>query len=77
MTPEPEEKFNQDVWYVLRQIKERALYTRKGDPIEYWVDFGFFDATGSIPPAKDEVAILRKLDEWGAIKIKSGGWEYV
>ncbi|MEK7519713.1 MAG: hypothetical protein AAB581_00500 [Patescibacteria group bacterium] len=74
----PEEKFNQNVWYVLRQIKERSLYTKKGNPILYWVDFGFFDTTGSSPSATDKAAILEKLEEWGAIKIQNRGgtWEY-
>lgn len=74
----PEEKFNKDVWYVLRQIKERSLYTKKDNPILYWVDFGFFDATGSSPSTADEAAILEKLEEWGAIKIQNRGgtWEY-
>jgi hypothetical protein len=70
----PEEKFNKDVWYVLRQIKERSLYTKKGNPISYWVDFDFFDATGSSPSAADEAAILEKLEEWDAIKIQSSYW---
>ncbi len=72
----PEEKFNKDVFYVLKQIKERSLYTKNGDDILYSVDFSFFDLTGSSPSAKDEASILGKLEEWGAIKIYSQGWEY-
>jgi len=72
----PEEKFNRNVWYVLRQMKERSLYTKKGNPIAYWVHFDFLDATGETPLAADEAAILEKLEEWGAIKIKNSGWEY-
>ncbi|KKU95517.1 MAG: hypothetical protein UY29_C0025G0011 [Parcubacteria group bacterium GW2011_GWC2_48_17] len=73
----PEEKFNRDVWYVLRQIKERSLYTTKGNSISYWVDFSFFDLTGGSPSAANEAAILEKLEEWGAIKIQNRGgtWE--
>lgn len=79
MTTTPEEKFNKDVWYVLKQIKERALYTKKGAPIEYWINFSFFDATGSSPSAADEAAILEKLEEWDAIKIhnRGGTWDYM
>lgn len=73
----PEEKFNKDVWYVLRQIKEKSLYTKEGNPISYWVDFSFIDCTGNSPSAKEEAAILEKLEEWGAIKIRSSGWEYM
>lgn len=73
----PEEKFNRDAWYVLRRIKEKSLYTRRGDPIEYWVDFDSIVA-GS-PLAADEEAILKKLEEWGAITIdhRRSGWEYI
>ncbi|OGZ08922.1 MAG: hypothetical protein A3D67_01510 [Candidatus Lloydbacteria bacterium RIFCSPHIGHO2_02_FULL_51_22] len=73
---EPEEKFIKEVWYVLRQIKERSLYTPTGTPIEYWIDFNTMVA--GVPLAKDEAAILEKLEEWGAIRIqnKGGYWEY-
>lgn len=72
----PEEKFNRDVWYVLRRIKERSLYTKKGNLIEYWVHFNSIDATGKTPSADDEELILGKLEEWGAIRIdhNRSGW---
>jgi len=78
----PEEKFNKDIWYVLKRVKERSLYNTKGNPISYWVDFSFPYATASSPSAADEVAILEKLEEWGAIKIlnrmgkRVGYWDY-
>jgi len=64
----PEEKFNRVVWYVLRQIKERLLYTKKKEPIEYVVKFtGYRDPKA--PPEKDEVSILEKLQDGGAIQV--------
>ncbi len=73
----PEEKFNQDVWCVLKRVKERSLYTRKDSPIDYWVDFDFYAA--GYPSAAEEAAVLGKLEEWGVIKIhnRGGTWDYM
>jgi len=72
----PENKFNKNVLYVLNKIKERSLYTKTGALLEYWVLFDFLDGSGETPLPKDEIAILEKLEEWGAIKIKMSAWEY-
>jgi len=65
----PEEKFNRDVWDVLRQIKEISLYIKKEQPIPYLVMFSYIDAPGETPYPNEELAVLEKLQEWGALKI--------
>ena len=65
----PIEKFNKDLWYVLEHIKERSLYTKEGDAISYTI---YFDTiVPGCPSAEDEVAILEKLEEWQAIKMRN------
>jgi len=72
----PEEKFNKDVWHVLERIKKGSLYAKEGQPTSYSVNPNL--AAIGYPSATDEIAILGKLEEWGAIKIKNQGgtWEY-
>jgi hypothetical protein len=78
MNLSPEEKFNKNVLKVLERIKEKGLYTKKGNPIMYWVDFSLLNSASNSPSAVEEAAILEKLEEWGVIKIlnKGGNWEY-
>jgi len=64
----PEERFNNELLYVLNQIKQKALYTRKDRYIEYWVSFVEDNAKIT---AEKESLILDKLEELGAIKIIS------
>ncbi len=64
----PEEKFRKDVRVVLRQIKEKQLYTTKKKLIEYSI--GYYGSS-NLPISPDsEEAIIKKLDEWGAIEIR-------
>lgn len=64
----PEEKFDKDVWYVLKQIKERMLYTKIGDPISYRIYSNVIVA--GCPTDEQEIVILEKLAEgFGAIRI--------
>lgn len=68
----PEEKYERDVWYVLKKIKERSLYTETGKPIIYFAVTGFSDFSNldNLPPTPaDQVAVLKKLKEDGALKI--------
>jgi len=64
----PEEKFKKEVRFVLRQIKEKQLYTPKEKPIEYFVDYSRSSRL-PISPDKEEL-IIGKLEEWGTIKIQ-------
>lgn len=74
----PEEKINKELWCVLNKIKTNFLRTKSGSPVDYWVYFDTIDLTGDSPSTGDEIKILEKLEELGAIKIlnPSGTGEY-
>ncbi len=63
---DPEEKFNEQVWEILQKIKEEALATEKGKPVKFVI--GKVVGVGIIPRRR-KIAILKKLQELGAIKI--------
>ncbi len=67
---EPEEKFNKNVLYVLKQIKERLLHAGKGGNTWYSVNYNIIVASDRVPSVEDEVSILKRLQEWGAIVIR-------
>jgi len=73
MTINPEEKFNKELWYVLKRLKEEFLRTKTGHPLEYWI---YFDVIGGEPTARNEEKAIEKLEEFGVIQIISSGWEY-
>lgn len=62
----PEEKFNQEVWWVLQKIKGQILATVTGKPIRYEVVK--LIASG-IPSQTQQKDIIHKLQEWEAVKI--------
>ncbi len=68
-----EDIVKKEQWEVLQKLKEESFRTVSGNPIEHWVIFGFFGP--GLSPA-NEVKALEKLEELGAIKIISSGWEY-
>jgi hypothetical protein len=76
MSEDIENKVNNQFLYVLEKIKEEFLRSKKGQPIEYWTRNDNF-VGGKGLSIKEESQILEKLEEMGAIKIISGGWEYV
>jgi len=65
----PEEKFNREIWYVLRRIKEKAFYVLSESPIEYKIKYDQFKGSELIPSPENEEQIIRKLEELKAIKI--------
>ena len=66
----PQEKYDQNVWYVLKKIKECEFHTLKNNPIEYWVFFNKIDPANLFISPLDEINILKKLDfEYKVIKI--------
>jgi len=69
----PEEKVDSEFWYVLKEIKTNLLRTKSSSPIDYWVYPDVIDATGNSPSTGDEIKILEKLEELGAIKILNPG----
>jgi hypothetical protein len=62
----PEEKFDEDVWRVLKKIKERSLYANTETHIPYFVISDIRD--NSLSP-DDEIGILRKLAKDGVIEL--------
>ena len=76
----PEEKFNQEVWWILQEIKKEQLATPKGEKVYFSlrllpktdsirrkeVDYG-------IPPADTQRKILYKLKEWKALNLEPTG----
>jgi len=76
----PEEKFNQEVWWVLQEIKKEQLATPKGEKVYFSlrtlpktasirrkdVDYGF-------PQADTQRKILYKLKEWKALDLQPTG----
>ncbi|TRZ64493.1 MAG: hypothetical protein D4Q79_01415 [Spirochaetia bacterium] len=67
----PEEKIEKEYWHVLRKIKEAALRTKTNRPIEYWVNTNFIGGSG--PTSGNEIKILEKLEELGALKVLNPG----
>lgn len=63
----PEEKFNQDIWYVLQEIKKKSLYAADNKSVSYEIDDNIIVA--GHPSAKEEGAILIKLQQQQGIKI--------
>jgi len=64
----PEKSFQEEVWYVLRKIKQRVLYEL--DPtgtIEYQIRVRPKADDPNAPVPSDHAAILHKLESWGAI----------
>jgi hypothetical protein len=68
---EPEEKFNINVLYVLKQIKERLLHSGTGGNVWYSVNYNVIVASDKVPSSEDEASILKRLQEWKAIRIRS------
>ncbi len=68
-----ENKVKKEQWEVLQKLKEESYRTVSGDPIQHWVNFDFFGP--GLSPA-NEAKALEKLEELGAIRIVTQGWEY-
>ncbi len=62
----PDEKFNEEVWYVLQRVKELSLKASSDTPIEY--EIKKITASG-IPSRRSQSQIIEKLQEWKAIEI--------
>jgi hypothetical protein len=77
MSLTPEEKFNQEVWWVLQEIKKEQLATPKGEKVYF--SLRFLPKTSSIrrrevdygfPPADTQRKILYKLKEWKTLDLE-------
>lgn len=62
----PEEKFNQDVWWILQEIKKEEHAT----PNDEYVVLEYQDSDNLVPLKEDQRRALKLLEKEGAIKIK-------
>ncbi len=65
----PEEKFNQEVWWILQQLKYLEVSGRKKEIITLVIKARPSRPSDEPSPSAQESALL-KLEEWKAIKIK-------
>lgn len=66
MTITPEQKFYQEIWWLLQEIKEEILAFGEGKPIKYNV---VKLVAAGIPSQERQKNLLHRLQEWKAIKI--------
>ncbi|MFC1612731.1 hypothetical protein ACFL23_00150 [Patescibacteria group bacterium] len=64
----PEEKFNQEVWWILQRLKYLEISSKKGEIINFIIEARPISPPNEPSPRAQESAIL-KLEEWQAIKI--------
>ncbi len=65
----PEQQFRKEVWEIIQEIKLESLATANGKPVVY--SFGHVAGVGVIPRSRVE-NIIRKLEDWGALRIQAG-----
>ncbi|HCR81338.1 MAG: hypothetical protein UY13_C0002G0124 [Candidatus Pacebacteria bacterium GW2011_GWB1_47_8] len=68
----PEEKFNQQVWEILQDIKEETLATQNDKPVKYKMPH--VAGAGIIPRDRRE-GIIFKLQELGALRVRESPFE--
>ena len=73
----PEEKFNQDVWWILREIRNDEFLTRKGEKVEFRVRAQPKTSSRAkqsnplnFPTEDTQRKLLYKLKEWQAIDLE-------
>ncbi len=76
----PEEKFNQDVWWILQEIKKEQLATPKGEKVYFSLrvlpktsSIGRKDVDYGFPQADTQRKILHKLKEWKVLDLQPTG----
>jgi len=69
----PEEQFNQEVLWILEEIKKEQLATPKGEKVEFTIRL----IKSGIPPIERQRKLLHKLQEWGVLKVEIGDVLYV
>lgn len=65
----PEEEFNQEVLWILEEIKKEQLATPKGEKVEF--NIRILSKSG-IPPIERQRKLLHKLQEWGVLRVEIG-----
>jgi len=68
----PEEKYNQEVWWILQEIKKEQLYCPEDerDKVGFSIRTQPEKADGEILSADVQRKILNQLKEWGAIDLR-------
>jgi len=76
----PEEKFNQEVWWVLQEIKKEQLATPKGEKVYFSLrtlpktaSIRRKDVNYGFPQPDTQRKILHKLKEWKALDLQPTG----
>lgn len=80
MTMTPEEKFNNNVWWILQEIKKEKLLTPKEEKVHF--SLRKLPKTSSvkkistygIPPLETQRKLLYKLKEWGILELQPTGF---
>nr|MBA3723397.1 hypothetical protein [Candidatus Levybacteria bacterium] len=72
ITMTPEEIYNQEVWWILQEIKKEQLYCPKEekDKVGFSIRTQSEKVDGYILPADVQRKLLNKLKEWGAFDLR-------
>jgi hypothetical protein len=72
----PEEKFNQEIWWILQEIRKEQLSTPKGEKVEFTLRKPpkySRKTDDNLPSAEAQRKLLHKLKEWKALDLESIG----
>jgi len=73
----PEEKFNQEIWWILQEIRKEQLSTPKGEKVEFSLRKPpkySRKTDDSLPSDEAQRKLLHKLKEWKALDLKPTGF---
>lgn len=76
ITITPEEKFNQEVWWILQEIRKEQLSTPKGEKVEFSIRLlskRSRKTDNSLPSAEAQRKLLYKLKEWQTLDLEPTG----
>jgi|GEM_PF-2500410 len=73
----PEEKFNQEIWWILQEIKHEEYRTPKGKEVEFFIKKNIIkkgnqrmNIDSTFPEEEVQRKLLDKLKEWGVISFE-------
>ena len=73
----PEEKFNQEIWWILQEIRKEQLSTPKGEKVEFSLrkpSKYSRKADDSLPTVGTQRKLLQKLKEWKVLDLEPTGF---
>ncbi len=73
----PEEKFNQEIWWILQEIRKEQLSTPKGEKVEFTLRKPpkySRKTDDNLPSAEAQRKLLNKLKEWKALDLEPTGF---